>query len=132
MKRDQGKGKANSISGIPMPGVLIQLQGQSVETNRDEEEGAFRRDDRGENYARDYFDDEEERLGDLDGPYIVNKDDQQWSDGLKDEENDEDLGDDEAILPESQPLHIDLALEAGMEDSLDLVLHPDNIDTAAA
>lgn len=132
MKRNQGKGKAISISGIPMPGGLVQVEGQSVEPNRDEDQGAFRRDDRGENYARDYFDDEEERLGDLDGPYIVNKDDHQWSDGLKDEENEEDLGDDEAILPETQPLHIDLALEAGLEYSLEVVLSPDNIDTAAA
>jgi hypothetical protein len=29
MKRDEGQGKANSVSGIPMPGTIVQVQGKS-------------------------------------------------------------------------------------------------------
>jgi hypothetical protein len=132
MKRKEGKGKANSISGIPLENSMAQVEGQSAEPNRDEPPGAFKVEDSGENYPHDYFDDEIERLGDLLEPTVANKSDREWSDGLKDEENDEDLADGEGVLPEIQPLHLDRQ-SPGEDEGLDTVLRPDNVgDDAAA
>ncbi|MFA7336835.1 MAG: hypothetical protein WC028_08595 [Candidatus Obscuribacterales bacterium] len=47
MKRDEGQGKANSVSGIPMPGTIIQVQGRSVEPNRSEPDDPFKIDGTG-------------------------------------------------------------------------------------
>ncbi len=131
MKRSQGKGKANHVSGIPLPGTIAQVEGQSAEPNRDEPQGAFKTES-GENYAHDYFNDEEERLGNLEEPFVANKSDQVWSDGIADEENEVDEGDDEGLLPETQLLHVDLQTEVGDDDNQNLMLRPDNVDDDAA
>ncbi len=135
MKSNPGKGKGNAVSGIPMAGGFTQIQGQSVEPNREERIDAFKTDGTGENYAHDYFDDEEARLGDLNEPYVANKDDQHWSDGLQDEanmdENANDVEGQEGVLPELQPLHLDYT-SGGQDDSVDTMLRPDNIDSSAA
>lgn len=136
MKRNPGKGRGNAVSGIPLAGAFTQIQGQSVEPNREERLDAFKTDGTGENYAHDYFDDEEERLGDLEQPYVANKDDQNWSEGLQDEanmdENANDVEGQEGVLPELQPLHLDYTVKGGQDDDQDMMLRPDNIDTSAA
>ncbi len=131
MKR-ASKRRANAVSGKPMPFTIVQADDEPIVIpNRDVDESAFFRDDSGEAYARDYFADEEERLGNLESPYLVNRDDRQWSDGLRDEEN-EPEADEEGLWPESQPLHVDLSQDAGGEDSFEVSLRPSNIDINAA
>lgn len=136
MKRNQGKGKANDISGIPLPGAIPQVEGQSVEPNRDEPEAAFQVNsdsEKAENFAHDYFDDEEERLGNLEAPFVANKDDEEWSDGLADEENENDDMSDDGLLPETQPLHVDPSVNnVGQDDDADVVLRPTQIGDDAA
>jgi hypothetical protein len=127
----QGKGKANDVSGIPLPGAIPQVEGQSVEPNRDEPQGAFKTEST-DNYAHDYFDDEEDRLGNLQAPYTANKADQEWSDGIKDEENEDDARDDEGLFPETQPLHVDPMTETGADDNADVMLRPTQVDDDAA
>jgi hypothetical protein len=132
MKRNQGKGKALDISGIPLPGTITQVEGQTVETNREEGLSPFKHDTK-ENYGHDYFDDETERLGDLDKPFVANKDDRTWSDGIADEANEQtDEDDDEGLLPETQPLHVDLMTETGADDDANTVLRPDNVEDDSA
>ncbi len=132
MKRDEGQGKANSVSGIPMPGTIVQVQGKSVEPNRKEPDKPFKIDGTGENYARDYFDSESERLGNLEDGYVAEKGDQNWSSGLQDEENvDEnavDTDDSEGLLPECQPLHLANDARFGADED-ELTLRPDNLDS---
>jgi hypothetical protein len=132
MKRDEGQGKANSVSGIPMPGTIVQVQGKSVEPNRTEPDNPFNTEGTGENYARDYFDDESERLGNLEDGYVAEKGDQNWSAGLQDEENaDEnavDADDNEGLLPETQPLHLGYDARFGADED-ELTLRPDNLDS---
>ncbi|HEY9679305.1 MAG TPA: hypothetical protein V6C76_14960 [Drouetiella sp.] len=131
MKRSQGKGKANDISGIPLPGTLAQIEGQSIEPNRDEPPGAFKT-ETPENDRRNYFDDEEERLGNLETPFVANKADDQWSEGLEDEENEFDDRSDDGLFPETQPLHVSQSPEGGADDSEDMVLRPTQIDDDVA
>ena len=133
MKRDEGRGKANSISGIPMPGTIIQVQGKSVEPNRNEPEHPFKIDGTGEIYARDYFDDESERLGNLEGDYIAEKGDKNLSLGLQDEENTDanavDSDGNEDLLPETQqfPLYSDTRF--GDDEDEDLTFRPIDLDS---
>jgi hypothetical protein len=131
MKRNQGKGKANDVTGIPLPGTIPQVEGQSVEPNREEPQGSFKTES-AENYAHDYFDDQEDCLGDLEAPYTANKDDQRWSDGIKDEENEEDVSGDEGLFSETQPLHVDQTNEIGADDNADVMLRPTQVDDDAA
>jgi hypothetical protein len=119
MKRDEGQGKANSVSGIPLPGTIVQVQGKSVEPNRKEPDKPFKIDGTGENYARDYFDAESARLGNLEDAFVIEKSDQTWSSGLQDEENTSenavDADDSEGHLPESQPLQLDSDVRFGAD-----------------
>lgn len=131
MKKNHGKGKGSQISGIPMPNELTQYENLSAEPNRKEPQTRFDHSDRGENYAEDYFDAEEARLADLDGPVVANKVEPEWSEGMEDEQNSPELFDDEGLLPETQPLHVDLESE-GEDDNPDFILSPDNIDQSAA
>jgi hypothetical protein len=124
------KGKGLNISGIPLGGAgFSQEETPSAEPNREEPVNAFREvDDNDDSYARDYIRDESARLGPALGGYVANKADEQWSVGLEDEANEpEDLSD-EGMLPEIQPLHID-PNSPGEDDSLDLMLRPDTIDS---
>ncbi len=106
MKRNQGKGKALDVSGIPMPNTIVQIEGQTVETNREEPNVSFKS-ETPENVGHTYFSDEEKRLSDLERA-VVTKADQKWSEGLADESNEEDEDDDEGLLPETQPLHVEI------------------------
>lgn len=132
MKKKLGKGKGSQITGIPMPGELTQFENLSAEPNREEPHARLDHIDRGEKYAVDYFDDEEARLDSLEGPYVADKSEPEWSEGLADEANNEDSFDDEGLLPETQPLHVD-PLSEGEDDDPNFILSPDNIedDTAA-
>lgn len=133
MKRDEGKGKANSISGIPMPHTITQVQGKSVEPNRHEPEHVFRSDGTGEIYARDYFDDESERLGNLEGDYIAAKSDKNLSLGLHDEENSDpnavDSDGNEDLLPEAQSLPLVSGTRFGDDEDDDLAQRPVDFDS---
>jgi hypothetical protein len=132
MKRDDGQGKANSVTGIPMPGTITQVQGKCVEPNRDEPDQPFKTDGTGEHYARDYFDDESERLNNLEDVYAPLKRDQNWSPGLHDEENaDKNAveGDDtEVFLPEAHPERLRSDAIFGADDDAELTLRADHID----
>lgn len=132
MKSDEGKAKANSISGIPMPGTITQVQGKAVEPNRNEPEHPFKTDGTGEIYARDYFDDESERLVNLEGGYIAEKGDKNLSIGLHDEENTDPsaVGSDgnEAFLPETQPLPLDSDTRFGADEDDGLTARPVDFD----
>lgn len=132
MKRHQGKGKANDISGIPLPGTLTQIEGRSIEPNRDEPNNAFKLDEPDQEFGHDYFNDEEERLGNLDGPFVANKSNEQWSDGIADEANEADDADDEGLLPETQPLHVEVRPGLGEDDNYDTALNPDNVEDDSA
>ncbi len=127
------RSRANKLSGsAPIPLTIVQPDDEA-ETYRDETDGAFFREDSGELYARDYFADEEERLGNLETPHMANKDIREWSDGLRDEENlQDDQNEDEELSPESMLQYVDLALEAGDVDSFEVSLRPAAIDIAAA
>lgn len=129
-RKGREKGKAMEVSGIPLSGTISQVENPSVEPNRDEPRNAFREDsDTDESYTHDYIRDEEERLGNLAGGYVANKADETWSDGLRDEANEPDLFDGEGMFPEIQPLHVDMEDDQpGEEDTLDMVLRPDNIE----
>lgn len=83
---EEGKGKANSISGIPLSGGFTQIDEGSAEPNREEETNTFKEERRYEPYAHDYFRDETERLEKLSGslPATPNE---EWSEGLNDEAN---------------------------------------------
>jgi hypothetical protein len=132
VKSDNGEGKANPVTGIPMPGTIVQEQGKCVEPNRDEPDQPFKTDGTGENYARDYFDDESDRLNNLEHLYAPKKGDQNWSPGLHDEENaDKNAveGDDtEVFLPEVQPVRSRSDARFGAEDDAELTLRADHID----
>lgn len=132
MKHNQAKGKALDISGIPLAGTITQLDGaQTVETNR-EEPGVSFINETPENVGHTYFSDEEARLGNLEMPYVNNKSDEKWSDGIADECNQEEEDDDEGLLPETQPLHVDLMSGGGKGDNPDIVLRPDNVEDDSA
>ena len=124
MKANDEHCTAIGVSGIPMPGTISQLQDISVEPNRNEPENPFNLDDTGENYARDYFDDESERLAVIEGCCLPEKDDQNWSAGLQDEENaDEnaiDADDHEFFLPEVVHVHDDSDARFGADDFAEL------------
>lgn len=125
------KGKGMELSGVPLPsGQFSQLDNPSAEPNRVEPVNAFKEEeDYDDSYARDYIREESERLGPLNGGYIANKDDQEWSPGIEDEENEPDDASDEALFPEIQPLHIDvLSKVVANEDDPDISLRPDTID----
>ncbi len=129
MKHNQGKGKALDVSGIPLPNTIVQVDGQTVETNREEPSVSFKSETR-ENVGHTYFSDEEERLGNIEEPFVNNKADQKWSEGLADESNldEDDNDDDECLLPETQPLHVDPLSANGEDDDAELVLRPDNVE----
>ncbi len=131
MKRDDGKGKANSVSGIPLPGTIVQVQGKSVEPNRKEPDKPFKIDGTGENYARDYFDAESARLGSLEDAFVIEKRDQTWSSGLQDEENTSenavDADDSEGHLPECQPVQVEPDVRFGADHD-EPILPPDKFD----
>ena len=125
------KGKALDISGLPLPGqAFTQFDNPGAEPNRNEPQNAFKEEeDRDESYMHDYTRDEKERLGPLMEGYVANKDDEQWSAGLQDEQNELDDKSKEGLYPEIQPLHIDvLSKVAANEDDPDFVLKPDTVD----
>ena len=126
------KGKALDISGVPLPGgqSFIQIDNPCVEPNRDEPMNAFREGEiDAEEYAHDYVRDEQKRLGSLMEGYVANKDDEQWSVGLQDEENEPDDNSSEGLFAEIQPLHIDpLSAAVAGEDDADISLRPDTVD----
>jgi hypothetical protein len=142
-RKDKGreKGKGMATSGIPLSGGGIsQIEDTSVETNNFEAANAFK-EDRDESDdrpydKRDFIGDQEEQMNDGSGPFIANKDDEEWSEGMEDEANlpdpllNESDDEDEALFPETEPLHVDLSSTAGLggDDSLDMVLRPDTID----
>jgi hypothetical protein len=129
------KGKGLPVSGIPLAGVISQVEESSAEPNRIEALNAFHEDQEAADPRpydqRDYIGDEQDRLGNSD-MYIANKDDEQWSEGLEDEANIADDSSDEGMFPEIQPLHIDLASTAGLgeDDNLNVILRPDTVDDA--
>lgn len=128
MKHNQTKGKALDVSGIPLQQTITQIDGaQTVETNREEPDVSFKS-ETPENVGHTYFTDEESRLGNLEMPYVSNKVNEKWSDGIADECNEEDEDDDEGLLPETQPLHVDLLSGDGEADNPDVVLRPDNVE----
>lgn len=128
MKHNQAKGKALDISGIPLQQTITQIDStQTVETNRKEPDVSFEQ-ETPDNVGHTYFTDEEARLGNLELPYVGNKADEKWSDGIADECNEEDDDDDEGLLPETQPLHVDLMSGDGAPDNADVVLRPDNVE----
>lgn len=133
MKGDEGKVKANSISGIPMPGTITQVEGKTVEPNRHEPEHPFRTDGTGEIYARDYFDHESERLGNLEGDYVAEKGDKNLSLGLHDEENTDanalDSDGNEGLLPETLSLPFDSGTRFGDDQDADLTPRPLDLDS---
>jgi hypothetical protein len=102
---DPSKGRANSISGIPLAGATPQLETGSVEPNRLESDMAFHPEGKDE-INETYFTAEEQRLGENDGTFVGTKDDEKWSEGLADECNPEENDWDEGQLPEIQPLHL--------------------------
>jgi hypothetical protein len=102
---DPSKGRANSISGIPLAGATPQLETGSVEPNRLESDLAFHPEGK-DAINETYFTAEEQRLGENDGSFIGTKNDEQWSEGLADECNPEESNWDEDQLPEIQPLHL--------------------------
>lgn len=128
MKHNQTKGKALDVSGIPLQQAITQIDGpQTVETNREEPDVSFK-DETPENVGHTYFTDEEARLGNLEMPYVGNKVDEKWSEGIADECNEEDDDDDEGLLPETQPLHVELLSGEGESDNPDVMLRPDNVE----
>ncbi|HEY9732195.1 MAG TPA: hypothetical protein V6C89_09790 [Drouetiella sp.] len=132
MKHNQTKGKALDISGIPLPGTIAQMDGaQTVESNREEPDVSFK-EETPDNVGHTYFTDEEARLGNLEMPYVNNKADEKWSEGLADECNEADDDDDEGLLPETQPLHVDVMSGDAKGDNPDVVLRPDNVEDDSA
>lgn len=99
-------GYSHGITGIPLQGDTTQDLKSSATPNR--EDGDFNvAGDLESDYAVDYFDAEEQRLGDLmaDKRDVPNEDPNHWSDGIDDEANpglealESDFPDDQA-LPE--------------------------------
>lgn len=134
MKHNQVKGKALDVSGIPLQNTIAQVDSaQTVETNRKEPDVSFK-EETPENVGHTYFTDEEERLGNLEAPYVSNKANDKWSDGLSDESNPDiiDEDNDEGLLPETQPLHVDVASVMSGTDDADIVLRPDNVEDDSA
>jgi|GEM_PF-6881950 len=129
--RDKGKGMA--ISGIPLAGGMSQVDNTSVETNRFEDRNAFHE---GDDVAdvrdfehRDYIGDQKEADEDVDAMVIASKDNNEWSEGMEDEANPTEDYSEEALFPESQPLHIDLASTTGLgQDDLAFPLQPSTMD----
>ncbi|CAN5449147.1 hypothetical protein BH11CYA1_BH11CYA1_37490 [soil metagenome] len=115
---------AIGVSGIPMAGTISQLQDIAAEPNRSEPVNPFNLDDHGENYARDYFDDESERLSIIEGCCLPDKNEQGWSAGLQDEENvDEnaiDADEHEFFLPEVVHAHNENDARFGADDFAEL------------
>lgn len=113
VRKRKGVGKGHNISGIPLSNSMSQLEGQSAEPNRDEPGSFFQvrkleetRDE--ESYARDYFRDEEARLGSTTEPMLSDKEDRRWSEGLQDEANMFDpAAEGSEMLEEAVPLHLD-------------------------
>lgn len=107
---DRQEGYGNNIEGIPLDGELPQTE-SSADPDRAEldftEKGDLESD-----YARDYFDAEEERLGDPIAESSGKKTDESWSPGIEDEENMEfaeqtgDIDDDAEGLPEMGPIDV--------------------------
>ena len=125
---DPSKGRANSISGIPLAGATPQLETGSVEPNRLESAMAFHPEGKDE-LNETYFTAEEERLGENDGTFIGTKDDEKWSEGLADECNPEEEDWSEGQLAEIQPLHLisDLPNSPDRPNELsEIELHPDD------
>lgn len=137
MNSDEGQTKATAIavSGIPLPGTLVQVPGTSVAPNRDEPDEPFMVDGTGEQYARDYFDDESERLGGLEDSYVPAPHGKLWSSSLDDEENTDpnaaESNDSEVFLPEAKSLEVNNEVRFGMEDEEDLALPADKFDDSS-
>ena len=142
-RKDTGrqKGKGMATSGIPLSGGGIsQFEDTSVETNNFEAANAFKEDqddvDDRPYDKRDFIGDEEEQMGGASGAFLANKDDEEWSEGMEDECNlpdpllNETADEEDALFPETEPLHVDLASTAGLggDDSMDMVLRSDTMD----
>jgi hypothetical protein len=99
-------GYSNGIEGIPLEGDLP-LDPKSSATPNREDADFNAKGDLESDYAEDYFDAEEERLGDplADQRVVATNDPEKWSEGVEDEANleladlDKDFPDDQA-LPE--------------------------------
>lgn len=137
MNSDEGqtKAKAIAVSGIPLPGTLVQVPGTAVVPNRDEPDEPFKVDGTGEQYARDYFDDESDRLGGLEDSYVPATRGKVWSPSLDDEENTDpnaaESNDSEVFLPEAKSLEVDNEVRFGMEDDEELALRTDKFDDSS-
>lgn len=126
-------GYSNNIDGIPLPGSgdMPQIQ-SSAAPNREDTPDFTEKGEPESDYPNDYFDAEEERLGDPLAPYEANKDDSRWSEGIEDEENlelekNEDTSG-EGVFPETQPLHVEgRSDEQTDEEFSGRQLEPDNI-----
>lgn len=124
----------DNIEGIPLKGDLPQVKGSAV-PNRDESFTLANPQGEQEPYTVDYFDAETAELGDPKAPYVADKEDEQWSAGLADEENSGDESFEaldaesvEAMYPETQPLHVEGDVAEQSDDEFaDVELHPDNI-----
>lgn len=129
-------GYGNNIEGIPLPGDTPQIEGSSAAPNRNEPVGAFDPDsgDSAE-YAVGYFDAAD--TADPHEPYVENKDDRRWSEGIADEENDTgpasfaDLDEDwsEGVFAETEPLTVKGKIDDQSDEEIaGTQLQPDNID----
>lgn len=99
-------GYGNNIDGIPLQGDMPQTESSAVPNRTDADFNA--KGDLESDYPVDYFDAEENRLGD---PIRGALGDERWSDGVQDEENLEfaeqnDDVDDEFGLPEMGPIDL--------------------------
>jgi hypothetical protein len=126
-------GYGNNIDGIPLPGDMPQIQGSST-PNRDDTSLLSNPDgDTEGEYAVDYFDAVENETGQQPEPYVADKSNQKWSEGLEDEENDygllsfdeQDNDWNEGLLPETQPLHLESRAERDVETPPDSELQSD-------
>ena len=122
---------SNNIEGIPLPGDMPQVQGSAVPNREDTSLLQNPDGDTEAEYAVDYFDAVESDSAD---EYLPSKDNQQWSPGLEDEENnyglnsfsDQDNDWDEGLWPETQPLHLDQNQSANPHSDTDE--YPENIE----
>lgn len=124
----QGKGKANKISGIPLPNSLSQTDESSVEPNRKEMINTFREDRRYDPYATDYFRDEEKRLEGLKGTAPA-PGHEEWSEGLLDEANEPE--DNPESLLTDETIQSEIIEDFGSAINMDDIIAPDSIISTA-
>ena len=120
----------NNIEGIPLPGDIPQVEG-SAAPNRDDSETLHNPEGQPE----------QEPVGSApskaqpDQPFVASKDDETWSPGLEDEENngymsfsEQDQDWNEGLFPETEPLQVEGQSEdQSKEEFSDIELKPDNI-----